>query len=196
MKWGLHLAVLFFAISIGACSTAAKRENAGVSAISVRIPVPQLTGWVVDTVNLLLPADQERLSKLSQNYEQETGHQLVVLIVPTLEGEPIESFCLRTLKAWRLGRKGVDDGILVCLVPNERQVRIELGTGTNRYISNSQAKEIIDTEMIPSFRVKDFSEGLEHGLKRLMEEGRKHSTDSVTKKSWLLKMDHDVTTAG
>jgi uncharacterized membrane protein YgcG len=72
------MSVLFFAIVIGACSTAANGENAGRSADSGRIPVPQLTGRVVDRANLLLPADQERLSKLSQAYEQETGHQIAV----------------------------------------------------------------------------------------------------------------------
>ena len=168
-----HVSVHFFAIIIGACSTTANRENVGGSADSGRIPVRQLTGRVVDTANLLLPSDQERLSKLSQAYEQETGHQIAVLIIPTLGGEAIESFCLRTANTWRLGRKGIDDGILVCLAPNERKVRIELGIGMSRYISDADASEIITTEMTPFFRVREFAEGLERGLRRLMEEARK-----------------------
>ena len=182
MKGCLHLAVLLLVISIGACSAAAKQENTGSSADSGRVPVPQLTGRVVDTVNLLLPADQERLSKLSQAYEQETGHQIAVLIIPTLAGEPIESFCLRTTKAWRLGRKGIDDGILVCLAMKERQVRIELGIGMNRYISNAEAKEIIDAEMTPLFSKGDIAGGLERGLKRLMEEGRRFTAMDTTRR--------------
>jgi uncharacterized protein len=173
MNRGLHFVVLLFAVWIAACSTSVGGENSGAAIDSGKIPVPQLTGRINDTVNLLLPADQERLSNLLKVYEQETGHQIAVLIVPTLAGEPIEGFCLRTVKVWRLGRKGIDDGILVCLALNERQVRIELGLGMERYISNSQAKEIIDTEMTPFFRVRDFAEGLERGLKRLMEEGRR-----------------------
>lgn len=173
MKRRHYYAVLIFAVLLGACSAVSKRENAGSSADSGRMPVPQLTGRIVDTANLLLPSEQARLSKLSQAYEQESGHQIGVLIIPTLGGEAIESFCLRTANTWRLGRKGIDDGILVCLAANERRVRIELGTGMSRYISNADAQEIIDKEMTPFFRVREFAEGLERGLKRLMEEGRR-----------------------
>jgi uncharacterized membrane protein YgcG len=173
MNRGLHFVVLLFAVWIAACSTTVKRENPGAAVDSGKIPVPQLTGRINDTVNLLSIADQGRLSDLLKVYEQETGHQIAVLIVPTLAGEAIESFCLRTAKVWRLGRKGIDDGILVCLAPDDRQVRIELGSGINRYISTEDAKEIIDTEMTPFFRVRKFAEGLERGLEKLMEGGRR-----------------------
>jgi uncharacterized membrane protein YgcG len=173
MNRGVRFVVLLFAIWISACSTLAKRENSGAAIDSGKIPVPQLTGRINDTVNLLSPANQELLSKMLGNYEQETGHQIAVLIVPTLGGEAIESFCLRVAKAWRLGRKGIDDGIVVCVAINDRLVRIELGVGINRYISNEDAKEIIDTEMTPFFGTRDFAGGLERGLKRLMEEGRR-----------------------
>jgi uncharacterized protein len=173
MKGGLSFAVLLFAVSVCACSAVAKRENTGSSDDSGGIPVPQLTSRVVDKADLLLPSDQERLAKLSQAYEQETGHQIAVLIIPTLGGEAIESFCLRTANTWRLGRKGIDDGILVCLAPNERKVRIELGVGISRYISNADAANIIEDDMTPAFKKGDFAGGLEKGLERLMEEGRR-----------------------
>lgn len=167
------MAMMLVLALFGGCSASDKPQTRDLAPLSQGLLIPQLSGRVVDTVNLLLPADQERLSKLSQAYEQETGHQIAVLIVPTLGGETIESFCLRTANKWRLGRKGIDDGILVCLAPNERQVRIELGIGMNRYISNEDAKEIIDTKMTPFFRIRNFPEGLERGLERLMEEGRR-----------------------
>jgi uncharacterized protein len=169
----LHFVVLLFAVWIAACSTSVGGENSGAAIDSGKIPVPQLTGRINDTVNLLLPADRERLSHLLKVYEQETGHQIAVLIVPTLAGEPIESFCLRTAKVWRLGRKGIDDGILVCLALKEKRVRIELGLGMERYISNAEAWNIIEEEMKPAFKKGDFAGGLEKGLKRLMEEGRR-----------------------
>jgi uncharacterized protein len=177
MNRGRHFVVLLFVVWLGACFTSEGGESSAAGIDSVKIPIPQLTGRINDTVNLLLPEDQERLSNLLKVYERETGHQVAVLIVPTLAGEPIESFCLRTTKAWRLGRKGIDDGILVCMAMQERQVRIELGTGMERYISNAEAKEIIDRDMTPFFRTRDFAEGLERGLKRLMEEGRRYRTD-------------------
>jgi uncharacterized protein len=149
-------------------------SGATVGAIdSGNISVPILNGQVNDAANVLSIEDQERLSKLLRDYEKETKHQIAVLTVPTLAGEAIESFCLRTEKAWRLGRKGIDDGIVICLAMKERRVRIELGIGMNRYISNAEAKEIIDVEMTPLFSKGDFAGGLERGLKRLMEEGRR-----------------------
>lgn len=172
MRRGVHFAVMLLAVLIGACSTSAK-ETGDSAAVPGRIPVPQLTGRVVDAANLLLPADRERLANLSSVYEQETGHQIAVVIVPTLEGEAIEGFCLRTANTWRLGREGVDDGIVVCMAMKERAVRIELGIGINRFISNADAKEIIDIEMTPLFGMGDFAGGLERGLKKLMEEGRR-----------------------
>lgn len=149
------------------------------------IPVPVLNGRVNDTANVLSIEDQERLSKLLGNYERETKHQIGVLIVATLGDEAIESFCLRTANVWRLGRKGIDDGILVCLAVKERQVRIELGIGMNRCISNAEAKEIIDAEMTPLFSKGDIAGGLEQGLKRLMEEGRRFTAMDTTRRAGL-----------
>ena len=137
------------------------------------IPVPGLNGRVNDATEVLSIEDQERISNLLKEYEKETKHQIAVLIVPTVADEAIESFCLRVAKAWRLGRKGIDDGIVVCLAINDKLVRIELGIGMNRYISNADAQEIVDRDMTPSFAKRDFAGGLERGLKRLMEEGRR-----------------------
>jgi uncharacterized protein len=133
---------------------------------SGKMPVPMLKNRVNDTANVLSIEDVGRISDLLRNYEKETKHQIAVLIVPTLGDETIERFCLRTSNKWGLGRKGIDDGILVCLAMKERWARIELGIGMNRYISNAEAKEIIDVEMTPAFLKKDFAGGLERGLKR------------------------------
>jgi len=95
--------------------------NATLGAIdSGMIPVPVLNGRVNDATDVLSIDDQERLSKLLGNYEKETKHQIAVLIVPTLGNEPIESFCLRTANTWRLGRKGIDDGVVVCVAMKEK----------------------------------------------------------------------------
>ena len=135
--------------------------------------VPKLTGWVNDTANILSSVDRDRISESLRNYERETHHQIVVLIIATLGEDKIETFSLRTANAWGLGQKGIDDGMLVTLAMKERKVRIELGTGMERFISDTEAQAIIDTEMTPAFSKGDFSGGLEHGVKRLMEEGRR-----------------------
>jgi uncharacterized protein len=136
-------------------------------------PVPIHTGWVSDNANILPKPDQERLSDMLRNYQNETHHQIEVLTVASLQGEPIEKFSLRTANAWGLGLKGMDNGILVILAKNEKMVRIELGKGMENFISDADAKAIIDTEMTPAFAKGNFSEGLENSLKRLMDKARR-----------------------
>jgi uncharacterized protein len=137
------------------------------------ISVPTLQGRVTDLANVLSIQDRERLSKMLAAYEQETQHQLAVLIVPTLSGEAIESFSLRVANTWKLGHKGVNNGILVTLAISDRKTRIELGLGMEPYISNATAASIISRSMIPAFRRGDYAEGLDAGLIELMKEGRK-----------------------
>jgi uncharacterized membrane protein YgcG len=135
--------------------------------------VPVHTGWVNDNANILTKSDQEHLSDMLRNYQDETHHQIAVLTVTSLEGEPIGSFSLRTANTWGLGLKGIDNGILVTLAMKERMVRIELGKGMENFISHSDAEVIIDTEMAPAFAKGNFSQGLELGLRRLMDQARR-----------------------
>jgi uncharacterized protein len=135
--------------------------------------VPKLTGRVNDSAHVLSASDGERLSDMLRNYEQETHHQIAVLTIATLGDEPIETFSLRTFNAWGLGLKGLDNGILVTLAMKERRVRIELGKGMQRFISDADAKLIIDKQMTPAFSKGQFSTGLERGLDRIMYEGRR-----------------------
>ncbi len=134
--------------------------------------IPQLEGRVTDVANVLSVADRDRLAKTLARYEQETSHQFAVLLIPTLSEESIESFSLRVAKAWGLGQKGLNNGILVTLAMKERMVRIELGLGMERYISNEFAQSIITNTMGPAFRKGDYAGGLQAGLEQLMKEGR------------------------
>lgn len=134
---------------------------------------PRLEGRVTDLANVLSPQQRERFTTLLSRYEKETSHQIAVLTVPSLSGETIESFSLRTSNAWGLGQRGVDNGILVVLAMAEHRVRIEVGYGFERHISNDRAKEIIQTLMVPAFRKADYGSGLEAGLHALMVDGRR-----------------------
>lgn len=135
--------------------------------------VPKLSGWVNDTAGVLTAAQRERIAGTLEKYQKETQHQIVVLTIPSLGEEGIEAFSLRTANAWGRGNKGVDDGILVTLAMKERRARIELGKGMQRFISDADAKTIMDTDMTPLFSKGDISGGLERGLERLMDEGRR-----------------------
>jgi len=135
--------------------------------------VPRHEGWVNDTANVLSEPDRRRLSDKLSHYHEETFHQLVVLIVPTLSGESIETFASRVANSWGVGYKGLNNGILVTLAMKEHGVRIELGKGLERYISDAKVKSIIESSMTPAFAKGDFAGGLERGLDQLMEEARR-----------------------
>jgi uncharacterized protein len=134
---------------------------------------PKLEGRVTDLAHVFSATEVERISRMLSTYEEETSHQLAVLTVPSLDGESIESFSLRVANAWGLGRKSVNNGILVTLAMRERATRIELGLGFEPYISDAKANEIMNQAMIPAFARGQFAEGVEGGLARLMDEGRK-----------------------
>lgn len=130
--------------------------------------VPRHVGRVNDYADVLSAEARVELENTLAAYEKETTHQVAVLTVKSLGGESIESLSLRVSNAWGLGRKGIDNGVLVTLAPVDHQVRIELGTGMNRYVSDSDVKDIIDVTMLPAFRKGDFPGGLRRGVARLL----------------------------
>jgi uncharacterized protein len=143
------------------------------SAAADRQSIPRLEGRVTDVAKVLSEADRDRLSSLLARYERETSHQIAVLTIPSLLGESIESFSLRVANSWSIGHKDFNDGILITLAMKERRIRIELGLGMEKFITNATAQSIIETSMVPAFRNNDYAGGLESGLKQLMKEARK-----------------------
>jgi len=131
-------------------------------------PIPPLTGRVVD-INATLTAEQRRELEASlEAFEKRKGSQIAVLITGTSFPEPIESFSLRVAEAWKIGRKGVDDGIVVVVARSDQAMRIEVGYGLEGTVPDAIAKRLIEEEFIPRFREGDFYGGLRAGLDRLM----------------------------
>jgi uncharacterized protein len=127
---------------------------------------------VADHAGVLTPGQRAGLESTLDSYERQTTHQLAVLIVPHLAGQDIETYARRTATDFGLGRKGVDNGILLLVAVRERKIRIELGRGFERYISNEAAAAIISREIAPELAAGRFAEGLERGTAALMSRGR------------------------
>ena len=143
-------------------------ESARTNSLS-EFPVPRLIGRVNDYANILTSPEHADLEARLAAYEKETTHQIVVLTVPSLRTETIESFSLRVANAWKIGRKDLDNGVLVTVAPNDRKARIELGYGMNRFVSDTTAQQILADSMVPQFRAGRFGHGIELGVERLME---------------------------
>jgi uncharacterized protein len=124
---------------------------------------PALTGRVVDKADLLSPAQEAALSAQSAALEKATGHQFVVVTVPGLGGHPIEDYGVRLGRYWGIGRKDINDGVLLLVAPAERKVRIEVGYGLEKALSDPRAAEIIAHDILPSFKAGDLPGGIAAG---------------------------------
>ena len=132
------------------------------------VAVPPLTGRVVDLAGVLQPAEQAALASRLAAFEQEKGSQIAVLIVPTTQPESIEQFGIRVVDQWKLGRQGVDDGLLILLAMEDRSMRIEVGYGLEGVIPDAIAKRVIAEIMTPYFRQGDFYGGLNAAVEQLI----------------------------
>jgi uncharacterized protein len=114
--------------------------------------VPALQGRVTDEAGVLSQGEIQQLDRRLAAYEQATGRQLAVLVVRSLEGDPLEDFSIRVVEAWKLGRKGQDDGILVLLAMDEQKARIEVGYGLEGEVTDLVSARIIHDVMRPYLR--------------------------------------------
>jgi len=124
------------------------------------IAVPALTQRVTDLTGTLDSQQQAALESRLAQFEQQGGSQIAILIVPTTQPEAIEQYAIRVVDQWKLGREGVDDGILILVAKSDRQMRIEVGYGLEGAIPDATANRIIDEIMAPHFRQGDFYSGL------------------------------------
>ncbi|HTP53240.1 MAG TPA: TPM domain-containing protein [Anaeromyxobacteraceae bacterium] len=127
------------------------------------LPVPPLTGPVVDRAGVLDAQWRARLERLSREARAEeggSGPQLQYLLVDSLDGEPIESFSIRVAEAWKIGSRGKDNGVLVVVAVGDHRVRIEVGGGVEGGLTDAQASRIIRNTLAPAFRAGRYGEGL------------------------------------
>jgi uncharacterized protein len=128
------------------------------------LDVPYLTGRVNDHAAMLSEAERARIEEKLAALESDTGAQMAVLIVESLAGEPIEVYALRVAEAWKLGRKGHDDGVLLLVARDDRALRLEVGYGLEATLPDAVCRRIIDNVIVPRFRQGAFGAGIEQGV--------------------------------
>jgi uncharacterized protein len=124
--------------------------------------------WVTDAANIIDGGQEVRLTQQLQQLERKTGHQMVVVTVPTLAGQAVQEYTISLARRWRIGRREHNDGLMVLVAPNERKVRIEVGTGLEQVVTNSFAATVIQNDMIPRFREGDYGAGVSAGVAKLI----------------------------
>jgi uncharacterized protein len=121
----------------------------------------------MDRASLLRPDTQRALEQELAAFEAKTGHQIVVHVTPSLDGLPIEDYSMQIAEAWRIGQKGLDNGVILTIAPNERELRIEVGYGLEGVLPDAIAARIRD-QILASFREGRIDEGVVAGVGALM----------------------------
>ena len=130
--------------------------------------VPPLKSRVTDLTNTLNAQQRGALEQTLAEFEARKGAQIAVLMVPTTQPETIEQYAVRVQEAWKLGRKGVDDGVLLAIAKNDRKLHIEVGYGLEGILPDAIAKRIIENDIVPRFKQGDFYGGIRAGADRIM----------------------------
>ena len=130
--------------------------------------VPYLSGRVVDEADIVPDDAEARIEQRLAAWEAETGNQVAVLTVDSLEGDAIEDFSMRVAETWKIGRGGVDDGVIFVVASDDRRMRIEVGYGLEAELTDLESGRILDEIVGPRFRQGDFGGGVEAGVEAIL----------------------------
>src|SRR5262245_37637121 len=138
-----------------------------VLAAETPIPPPP-TQWVTDTVNFMSPGAARELNARLEEYERSTGHQLIVYIGQTTGDAPIEDWAVRAFAKWKVGRKGIDDGLVLFIMAADRKLRFEVGYGLEPVVPDAVAFRVIDDVIVPRVQAGDRDGAVTAGLDAIM----------------------------
>lgn len=127
-------------------------------------PVPVLKAPVTDLASLLPPAEAAALNARLLAFSAQKGSQVAVLIVPTTQPETIFEYSFRVADTWKLGRKGVDDGVLLVVAVQDRKTHLQVGYGLEGAIPDARAKQVLQDIIRPRFQQGDFAGGIGAGV--------------------------------
>lgn len=139
------------------------------------VPIPPLSARVTDLTGTLTAQQKGELESRIAAFEAKRGSQIAVLMLPTTKPEEIEQFSIRLAEAWKIGRRKVDDGLILVVAKDDRRLRIEVGYGLEGAIPDALARRIIDERITPRFKEGDFYGGVRDGVDQLIRlaEGEK-----------------------
>jgi uncharacterized protein len=156
-----------------------KKAVASLFALLMLLPIvveaaklPALRGYVNDYGDMISPSVEADLAGKLKTFEETDSTQLVVLTVPSLEGDPVEDYSIRVAEAWKIGQKGKDNGILFLVSRDDRKMRIEVGRGLEGKLTDLTAGRIIDLVVKPKFKAEDYDGGFTAGISALIDATR------------------------
>lgn len=121
-------------------------------------------GFVSDYANMLDSKTRIDLENKLTQFEKQSGVEIAVVTVGNLDNETVETYAVKLFEEWQIGKSGKDNGILLLVAPKEREVRIEVGYGLEGTITDLLANKIIQTDIIPMFKINNYSQGILNGV--------------------------------
>ena len=137
--------------------------------IRAQVEIPELLHRVTDLTATLSSQQTTALENRLAAFETKKGSQIAVLIVPTTQPEDIAQFSIRVAEAWKIGRKNIDDGVILIVAKEDRKLRLEVGYGLEGAIPDAIAKRVITETITPFFKKGDYAGGIEAGVTQLMQ---------------------------
>jgi uncharacterized protein len=164
-------------LALAASTAAAQYRDRGSGVIDDRpgktqeghLAIPENQGWVTDLARMLSSAEKRELESLMESYKQGTTHEIALLTMESLHGEPIERFALEVFRTWGLGTKGRSNGALLVVAKDDHLIRIEVGRGLEGNLTDSICGRIIRDVVVPEFKRGRFGEGLKSGVVAIHE---------------------------
>lgn len=136
-----------------------------------KVPNPRATdgGWVVDLAGVLTADQKAQLNARLDSLEQETGAEMAVVILRKTQGATPKEYATELFNRWGVGKRGVDNGVLMLVALQDRRVEIETGYGMESILPDGLVGAILDETVIPHFRRGDYAGGIIAGTERIIE---------------------------
>lgn len=132
---------------------------AALPVLALEVPPPP-TQWFTDQANLVAPTEGDLLNKKLEQFEQTSGAQFIIYILPSLENESLEDFTIRCVERWKVGQKKYDNGLVLFVFAKEKKIRIEVGYGLEGTITDAFSSRVIREFLAPAFQQGQYGRGL------------------------------------
>jgi uncharacterized protein len=147
--------------------TAAAFLLLALAALALEVPPPP-SQWVTDRAGILDAASTGALNAKLRSFEERTGTQFIIYILPSLEGDSLEDFSIRAADRWRVGQKKFDNGLILFVFSQDRKMRIEVGYGLEGTVTDAISSRVIRQDLVPAFQAGDYAGGLDAASDRLI----------------------------
>ncbi|MCS6902277.1 MAG: TPM domain-containing protein, partial [Polyangiaceae bacterium] len=137
---------------------------------SLLFALPSRTGWVTDGAGVLTPEERGALHQELDAFEKQTGFEVAVVVVRSLEGKSVEDYSYELAKSWRVGKVGKDNGVILLLAMSERKSRIETGKGVGHLLTDVESADILDQVLRPRMKAGKVAEALTESTRAIQKE--------------------------